>query len=158
MDKTGFGNQTQQPKMQPQVQTVSVKKISWSKVIITIFVIIVVTAVIAGAYWFLVLNKSSDTSDLTGPVPKPQVNTATPSVTSSTQKDETTGWNVYKDNKITLRYPKDWERYDSLGKPSFSEKDPGSVYPGVIVPTVAIDSTPDLSLSVYGVDITGLLN
>ena len=109
MDETGFGNQTQQPKMQPQVQTVSVKTISWSRVIITVLVIIVVTAVIAGAYWFFILNKDSDTSDLTGPVPKSNVTPATPSATPSTQKDDISDWRTYKSGEFIFKYPPNWK-------------------------------------------------
>jgi len=107
MDQTGSGNQTQRPNMQPQMQIVSVKKISWSKVIITIFVIIVVTAIISGVYWFFILNKSSEDSDLTGPVPKPQVTTTTPSATPSVQEDKTADWKVYKSSadRYSTKYP-----------------------------------------------------
>ena len=117
MDETGSGDQTQQPKMKSQVQVVSVKKISWSKILITVLVIIVVTAVIAGAYWFFALNKPSDTSDLTGPVPKLKVTTATPSATSSTQKDDISDWRTYTDPKkdFSIKYPNSFSVEDITG-------------------------------------------
>ena len=97
------------PEDTPQVQVTTSNKTSWKKIIITVVVIIVVAGLISGAYWFFVINKSSDTSDLTGPVPKPNVSTATPSATSSTKKDETGDWKTYTGEsngiKFTLKYP-----------------------------------------------------
>lgn len=100
MDETGSGDQTQQPKMQPQVQTVSVKKISWSKILITVLVIIVVTSIIAVAYWFFVLNKPSDTSDLTGPVPNAGSNIE--------------NWKEYSSGSrnFSLKYPPDFKLFE----------------------------------------------
>ena len=114
MGETGSGDQTQQPKMQPQAQTVFGKKIYWYKVIITVLVIIVVTAIIVGGYWFFISNKDPDTSDLTGPVPKPQLTAATPSATSSTQKDDTSHWKTYKNEGygFSIRYPNSWDYID----------------------------------------------
>ena len=147
--------QVQQPTPQPQVSS-KPQSTNWKKIGLTVLIIVVVAGLIAGVYWFFVLNKSSDISDLTGPVPKPQVTTSTPSATPSAKKDETADWNVYKDENISLRYPKSWGRYDFIGTPSFSVEDPTGVYPGVVVPTVLISESPNLS--VYGVDLTGLLN
>ena len=148
----------EQPVQQPQV-TSTTKSTNWKKVLLTIVFIVGVVAVISGIYWFLVVNKGSDNSDLTGPVPKVTTKTSTESAKDSTpsaEKDETADWNVYKDESISLRYPKNWGRYDSLGTPSFSVEDPTNVSPGVVVPTVVINETPNLS--VYGGDLTGLLN
>lgn len=101
----------------PQVQVTTSNKTSWKKIGLTVLVIIVVSGLIVGAYWFFVLNKDSDTSDLTRPVPKPNVPTATPSATPSAQKDETTDWKVFtggiklragdptKTIEISLKYP-----------------------------------------------------
>ena len=94
--------QVQQPTPQSQGATTP-KSTNWKKIILTVLIISVVTGVIIGAYWFFVLNKSSDVSDLTGPVPKPQVSTSTPSA----KKDETAGWKVFKSAKVTyeFKYP-----------------------------------------------------
>ena len=96
--------QVQQPAPQPQVTTS--QGINWKRIGLTVLIIIVVTGLIAGVYWFFVLNKSSDTSDLTGPVPKSNVTTATPSA----EKDETAGWETYKSKNlgISINYPKEW--------------------------------------------------
>ena len=83
----------QQPAPQPQVTTS--QGINWKRIGLTVLIIIVVTGLIAGVYWFFVLNKSSDVSDLTEPVLKPNVTASTPSATSSTQKDETADWKTY---------------------------------------------------------------
>lgn len=95
---------------QPQVPTTPTKTISWPKVILTLAIIIIVTAIIAGIYWFFVLGKS--TQDLSyGPIkPKPSTQVATPSATPSAQKDETASWKTFKDTKlgITFKYPNDW--------------------------------------------------
>ena len=48
-----------QPAPQPQVTT-GTKSLDWKKVSLTILVILVVTVLIVAAYWFLVLNKSSE--------------------------------------------------------------------------------------------------
>ena len=93
---------------QPQVATTP-KPTNWKKIGLTVLIILVVTGLIAGVYWFFILDKSSDTSDLTGPVPKPQVTTSTPSATPSAKKDETTDWKVYQgevaETKFSLKYP-----------------------------------------------------
>jgi len=71
---------------------------------LTVFIILVVAGLIVAAYWFLVLNKSSNNSDITTPVPKPQVNTATPSSTPSAEKDETTDWKTFKSGNIPIEF------------------------------------------------------
>ena len=95
------------PEDTPQVQVTTSNKTSWRKISLTVLIIIVVSGLIVGVYWFFVLNKDSDTSDLTGPVPKPQIQTSTPSATSSTQKDETADWKVYKSSadRYSTKYP-----------------------------------------------------
>jgi hypothetical protein len=65
----------QQPTPQPQFTTT--KPHNWKKVILTVIFIVGVVAVVVGIYWFMVLNKSSGDSDLTGPVPKVTTKTAT---------------------------------------------------------------------------------
>ena len=106
------------PEEIPQVQVTTSNKTSWKKISLTVLIIIVVSGLIVGAYWFFVLNKDSDTSDLTGPVPKPNVpvttESATPSSTTSNAKDETSGWNTYEYNyqdliKYSIKYPNSWE-------------------------------------------------
>lgn len=90
-------------KVVPQAQVTTSKKISWLKIGLTVLIILVVTGLITGAYWFFVLNKGSDTSDLTGPVPKPKVNTSTPSA-------DIADWKVYTNTKYNyqVKYPQDW--------------------------------------------------
>ena len=140
------------PESSNQPQTISDQKsLNWKNIIIGIIIGAILVGLVVGI--FLILQPKP-----TEPVPV-ITKKATPSATTSTpsaEKDETTDWNVYKDGSISLRYPKNWGRYDSLGKPSFSVKDPTNVSPGVVVPTVLIRETPNLS--VYGVDLTGLLN
>ncbi len=113
MEETG-GNQTQQPQVQPQVQTAPTKTISWLKLVLTILVIVVATAIIAGTYWFFVLSKSSPEFSF-GPIkPKPGTQVATPSATPSAQKDETADWKTYSNSvgKYSLKYPPKLEVYD----------------------------------------------
>ena len=93
----------QPPAPQPQV-TVGTKSHDWKKVGLTILIILVVSGLLAATYWFLVLNKSSDDSDLTGPVPKPQVSTSTPSATTSAKKDETADWKTYKGEYVPIEF------------------------------------------------------
>ena len=99
--------QVQQPTSLPQDTS---QKTSWKKIIFTVLIILVVTGLIAGAYWFFVLNKNSETSDLTGPVPKPVVPTATPSATPSVEKEETADWKTHTDKVLgfQVKYPNDW--------------------------------------------------
>lgn len=94
----------------PQPQVTLSNKTSWKKIGLTVIIILVVTGLIAGAYWFFIMNKESDTSDLTGPVPNPQVSTSTPSATPTATKDETTKLKTFKDEElgITFMYPNDW--------------------------------------------------
>lgn len=97
------------PEDVPQVQVTTTNKTSWEKIGLTVLIILVVTGLIAGVYWFFILDKSSDNSDLTGPVPKPNVPTATPSATSSALKDETVDWETYSNStyKFSFKYDKD---------------------------------------------------
>ena len=67
--------EVQQPAPQPQATTAT-QKHDWKKVSLTIVFILVAAGVVVGIYWFFVLNKSSDNSDLTGPVPKVTTQTA----------------------------------------------------------------------------------
>ncbi|MCH8821249.1 hypothetical protein IID23_01875 [Patescibacteria group bacterium] len=99
----------------PQPQVTTSNKTSWKKIGLTVIIILVATGLIAGVYWFFVLNKSSDTSDLTGPVPKPNVTTATPSATPSTQKDETADWKVFLNDfhKYSIKTPPNWISTDA---------------------------------------------
>jgi hypothetical protein len=76
----------QQPTPQPQFTTT--KPHNWKKVILTVIFIVGVVAVVVGIYWFMVLNKSSGDSDLTGPVPKVTTKTATESAKESTESAE----------------------------------------------------------------------
>jgi len=91
----------QQPATQPQVIP---QKTSWKKIGLTVLIILVVTGLIAGVYWYYLQNKESDTSDLTGPVPKPQVSTSIPSATTSAGKDETAAWKTYKSESIPIEF------------------------------------------------------
>ena len=140
------------PEIPTQLQATSIQKsINWKRVLIISVIAVVVIGL--GVLIFLILQpKPETTSTVTTKKATPSATTATP----STKKDATTDWNVYKDGIISLRYPKKWGRYDTLGTPSFSVEDPTNVSPGVVVPTVLINETPNLS--VYGVDLTGLLN
>ena len=134
---------------QPQ-PTSNRKSINWKRVLIITMIAVVVIGL--GVLIFLLQPEPETTSTVTTKKATPSAKISTPSA----EKDETVDWNVYKDENIVLKYPKSWERYDSISKPSFSEEDPTSVSPGVVVPTVMINESPNLS--VYGVDLTGLLN
>ncbi len=97
---------------QPQVTTTP-KPHNWKKVILTVVFIVGVVAVVSGIYWFMVVNKTSDNSDLTGPVPKVTTKTSTESAKKSTpsaEKDETVDWKTftYENPKISFKYPKSW--------------------------------------------------
>jgi hypothetical protein len=83
MDQPAQENQTAQPVSPTQpVNAASTKKISWPKVDVAIAMIIAVSAVIVGVYWFFILDKSS--SDFGGPV-----KVATSSAKKATQSAET---------------------------------------------------------------------
>ena len=104
-------DQESQP-TQTQVTTTS-KSLNWKKIILTVVIILVVTGLIAGVYWFFVLSKTSGDSDLTGPVPKVTTKTSTESAkesTASAEKDETADWKTYKDTILgfQVKYPEDW--------------------------------------------------
>lgn len=121
----------QQPTPQPQVTTTP-KSHDWKKVGLTVLVILVVTGLITGAYWFLVLGKSSADSDLTGPVPKVTTKTSTESAkesTSSAEKDETADWGTYTDNrlKFQIKYPSAWTASFEDSK-SVSPEEPNKIY------------------------------
>ena len=101
-----------QPTPQPQVTT-GTKPHDWKKVGLTVLIIIVVTGLIIVAYWFLVLNKTSEVSDLTGPVPKVTTKTATESAKESTpsaEKDETADWKSYNSTQLgfSIKHPNEF--------------------------------------------------
>ena len=111
-----------QPAPQPQVTT-GTQKHDWKKVGLTILIILVVAGLIVGAYWFLVLNKSSDNSDLTGPVPKVTTKTAT------NEKNETADWETVTDTDlgIEFKHPKGWTLESSKkSTASLATDDPNS--------------------------------
>jgi len=136
----------QQSTPQPQVASTP-QFTNWKKIGLTVLIIIVVTGLIAGAYWFFVLNKNSDDSDLTGPVPKPQITTSTPSATTSAEKDKTVDWKTYtsKELKYEFRHPKDWEAKLTEEK-----------YEGIPVPVIELTS-PDYNLDGLGYLISGTI-
>lgn len=116
------------PEDSQQSQVITSNKTSWKKITLTVLIIIVVSGLIVGAYWFFVLNKDSDTSDLTGPVPKPNVTTVIPSATSSTQKDEIADWESFEDQTlgISLKAPSDWlVKTSKTTSLNLSTQDPG---------------------------------
>ena len=116
------------PEEIPQVQVTTSNKTSWKKIGLTILIILVVTGLIAGVYWFFVLPGKTDVSDLTGPVPKPNVTTSTPSATSSTQKDDSANWKVYSDTrlKFQIKHPSTWT-VSVNDQESSSSKEPGVI-------------------------------
>ena len=106
---------------QPQVTT-KPKPHNWKKVILTVVFIIGVISVVSGIYWFMVVNKSSGDSDLTGPVPKVTTKTSTESAkegTPSAQKDEKANWISFTSQKlgIQLKHPETWTAEALFGKP-----------------------------------------
>ena len=82
--------------------------------------------------------------------------------TSSAAVDQTANWKTYTDSQISFKYPPSWKEYDTSTDanstrpiPSFSDKDPNTVSPGVIVPTISIDKSP--TLSVFVTNFNGLV-
>lgn len=71
------------PSQNPQVVSSVSGGMDWKKVIMVVVAIIAITAVIAGAYWYFVIQNGSSDSDLLGPVPTANINTATSSATQS---------------------------------------------------------------------------
>ena len=105
-----------QPVPQPEVTT-GTQPHNWKKVGLTVLIILVVSGLIVTAYWFLVLNKSSDNSDLTGPVPKTNISTSTPSATTSAGKDETVDWKTHTGETIPVSFkiPQDFSIKEQKG-------------------------------------------
>ena len=97
----------------PQPQVATTKSHDWKKVILTILVILVASGLVVAAYWLLVLNKSSNDSDLTGPVPKVTTKTSTESAkeaTSSDEKSETVSLSTYTNKELgfIIKFPSEW--------------------------------------------------
>ncbi len=131
-----------QPNPQPQVATAAPNQHNWKKVGLTVLVILVVSGLIVAAYWFLVLNKSSEDSDLTGPVPKVTTKQATESAkeaTSSAEKDETADWKNYKSGNFSFSYPQGWSVVKesngdiTLNSPDFDSNTPSQSEPAVVI-------------------------
>jgi len=80
------------------------------KIGLTVLIILVVAGLIITAYWFLFLNKASDDSDLTGPVPKVTTNTSTDSATN------TTNWKTYSNSQlgVSLKLPNEFPHHQEL--------------------------------------------
>ena len=100
---------------QPQVATTT-KSTNWKKISLTIVFIIVCVSIIAGIYWFMVVNKDFDDSDLTGPVPKVTTKTstesakeATPSAQKKKKSPSETKWVKSSDfGYFSFEYPYGW--------------------------------------------------
>src|SRR3989344_1239100 len=88
--------QTAQPAT-PQV-VASPQGVSWSKIIITVIVIVVVTALIAGAYWYFVLNKS------TGEVDTTPIKVSTPSAKKATESAKKSTGSATTGSKVITTY------------------------------------------------------
>jgi cytoskeletal protein RodZ len=104
--------EAQQPAPQPQVATPQ-QKHNWKKVWLTILLIVGVVVVISGIYWFFILGKTSEDSDLTGPVPKvttPKATESAKEATPSAEKDETADWKTFKNESYSFKYPSTWEQ------------------------------------------------
>lgn len=71
------------PAQNPQVVSSGGVGMDWKKIITVVVIIIAVTAIIAGAYWYFVIQNGSSDSEFTGPVPKVNVDTASPSADSA---------------------------------------------------------------------------
>ncbi len=134
------------------------KVINWK----TILIRVVIGAVLLGGGGYLVYNayqpKKEEPAQTTT-----TTKTATPSATTQTSKDETADWKTYTGSQISFKYPPSWKEYDTSTDanstrptPSFSDKDPNTVSPGVVVPTISIDKSS--TLSVFGTDFNGLVN
>lgn len=120
---------------QPQVTT-NPKSINWKKIGLTVLIILVVTGLISGVYWFFILNKNTEVS--TDPiVPKPSTQTATESAKesspsaekSSSTEDETAGWKTYSDSrlKFQIKHPTSWKAtFEDTA--SASENEPNKTY------------------------------
>src|SRR3989344_4442580 len=112
----------EQAQPQPQVLPAQAKSVSWSKIILTVLVIVIVTAIIAGAYWYFVLSKPTGEVD-TGPIKvstpaaKKATSSATPSAKKATSsaklvegyssKVEVAGWKTFTNSKakFSIKYP-----------------------------------------------------
>ena len=142
---------------QPQVATTP-KSTNWKKIGLTVLIILVVTGLIAGVYWFFILDKSSDTSDLTGPVPKVTTKTSTESATEATpssEKDETADWVVYSNTTYSVKIPPGWVQMNApagaqpvtpiwLMKKETADaykKDPTSFLPNILITVESDDSS-----------------
>ncbi len=94
----------------PTPQT-SANGFSWSKVILTVVIIVAVVGIIGGAYWYLVLNKSESNVN-TAPikVSTPSAKVSTKSATASAKKSETADWKTFSDSKmgVSFKYPSQW--------------------------------------------------
>lgn len=93
------------------------------KVSLTILIILVVAGLIVAAYWFLVLNKSSENSDLTGPVPKVTTKVATESSKEATESAETKELVTYKNTKVGFQfsYPSRFSKATLNEPPTYPE-------------------------------------
>ena len=114
--------EAQQPAPQPQV-TVGTKSRDWKKVSLTVLSILIVAGIIVAAYWFLVLNKASENSDLTGPVPKVTTKTSTESAKEATPSAEKEGLITYKNTKVGFQfsYPNRFSKATLREPPEYTE-------------------------------------
>jgi hypothetical protein len=83
------------------------KAISWSKVIITVLVIVLVAGLISGVlFWYFLVRQPTESTPATTNVATSSAKTAS----ASAKKDETAGWLIYenKENAFSFKYPKSW--------------------------------------------------
>ncbi|MEX0616531.1 MAG: hypothetical protein WD231_01800 [Candidatus Woykebacteria bacterium] len=90
------------------------KPVSWPRVLLTVLIIVLVVSILAGGYWYFVLNKPSETVD-TSPIKvstqsSKKATESSKKATSSAKKDETANWKVYEEKQLgfLIKYPGTW--------------------------------------------------
>ena len=83
------------------------KTFSWSKVILTVLVIVLISGLISGAlFWYLLVRQPTESTPVTTNVATNSAKTAS----ASAKKDETVNWEIYTSTRdsYAIKYPRNW--------------------------------------------------
>jgi hypothetical protein len=154
--------QSEVPPQPPTVNPGSTNVVSWPKVIVTILIVSVATAAIAGAYWYFVLSKDSSDNEFTGPVkvatPSAKKATSSAEIATPSAKVDTTGWKTYTNQqyKFSFKRPKEWKLMKSDQRLIFFKKDNYQLRFFLVDPGIVEQSTEIEVLTVGGNEVSFL--
>ena len=105
-------------------------QINWKRVFWMVAAAVVILAIVILLWWWFFLRGPKE---VTNPASRPPTKISTPSATPSAKKDETAGWEVYKNTDLgfQLKYPSEVK----VGSIAYSSGSGGNAILGIRGPT-----------------------